>query len=45
MLKKESSLFLGAEHRGLQFINNVKNVAKKLYLFLSIFISFFSYKK
>ena len=33
-------LFLGAEHRGLQFINNVKNEPKILYLRLSIFNHF-----
>ena len=35
----------GAEDRGLQFINSVKNEANFFYLFLSIFISFFPYKK
>ena len=41
-------LFLGAEHRGLQFINSVKTNQKcyiYFYLFLSIFISFSPYKK
>ena len=38
-------LFLGSEHRGFQIINSVKNKPKFFYLFLSIFISFFPYKK
>ena len=50
MVKKEiertaNRLFLGVEHRGLQFINSVTNEPKKLYLFLSIFTSFPPHKK
>ena len=37
-------LFLGSEHGGFQLINSVKNEPKKLYIFLSIFKSFFPYK-
>ena len=52
----EAPVLIWAEHQGLQFINSgvflglqfinsVKIEPKNVYLFLSIFISFYSYKK
>ena len=39
-------LFLGSEHRGFQLLNGVKKTNLKITIsFLSIFISFFPYKK
>ena len=38
-------LFSWYKHRGLQYINSVKNKPKKLYLFVSILHNFSPYKK
>ena len=43
--RTENRLLLGSEHQGLQFINSVKNEPKNFDVFLSIFKSFFPFKK